>query len=94
MSRMDEIRKQLQLPSPAQIAWGSLSVRQRYLFIRLAHLTAYAKRLLKPDYDSFQYPHRLRIAEAIMKTEAIANKFTAQIRPAKAIKTKKLRAAA
>ncbi len=94
MSRMEQIRKELNLPSPAQIAWASLSIRQRYLFIRLAHLTAYAKRLLKSDFDGFQYPHRLKITKAIMQTEAIANKFTAQIRPAKAIKTKKLKAVA
>ena len=90
MSRLDQIRKELKYPSQSQVAWESLTLRQRYTFVRLARLTSLARRLIKPDFDNFHQIHKTKIAQAINQTAKIAEQFKAQVRPKQ---NKKLRVA-
>lgn len=78
---VDQIKKQLGLRSPQQMAWQSLSAKERSVFIRLAGLTANYNQLIKPDFDSFNPRFQSQLTNAIQLAANIAGKFNAKLIP-------------
>lgn len=89
---VNQIKKQLGLRSPQQMAWQSLSAKERSVFIKLAGLTANYTRLIKPDFDSFHPRFQSQLTNAIQLAANIAGKFNAKLVPVQLPK-KQLKAA-
>jgi len=91
MSRIDEIRRQLELPSRAQCAWETLTSKEKKIFILLANLEP--SQIINKAFDKLASIEQSKISRAILLASNIAAKFSAHIKPEAVREFKELRAA-